>query len=473
MKNRYVANKIKNRVVSFMLVMASMVFVIPEALAAEFCVANAAELTNALAVAVANGQDDTIKIVKGTYIGNNTFNSGEGHSITLLGGYNTGCTTRTINPENTILDAQNSGRVLYLYNSDGGGIIVDGVTIRNGNGSDGSEGAGLYLRSDKPVSGDAGDITLTHNIISGNSASGNLSSGGGVHIYSKADNGSSANILISDNIITGNTIGWWGGGIYTMTESASGGNSGEITVTNNIIAANTATLDGGGVNATTKSMSGGNSGEITITNNIIAGNTTTSSLGGGMYIKSYVDRDAYICGDAIICNNTVTGNQANTGGGISIYMRNGAARFYNNIIWGNSVSWQGDDLNLCSDLGIADFYGYYNDYSVLYSSSWKESGNNIDEDPLFMNPAIGNYHLKGSSPCRDAGIYGKKIYIPVLEQWTCYNYGYIPDDDFEDDSRDSDWIEVTTNNYYKYCDIGADEYTSTFLPCVQLLLLSD
>ncbi len=105
----------------------------------------------------------------------------------------------------------------------------------------------------------------------------------------------------------------------------------------------------------------------------------------------------------------------------------------------------------------------------MHGGDWTHSGGNIDKDPLFVNTAGGNYHLKAASPCRNGGIFGHKYY--AMGQWFVVNYSFIPDDDFEGDSRDSDWIEETSGNFYKYCDIGADEFTPKALPHVPLLLL--
>ena len=436
MKNMSLGHTTKSCILSFMLVIASMAFVIPGALAAEFCVSNATELTNALALAVANGEDDTIKVVKGTYNGNFTFISNEGHSITLLGGYNTGCITRIINPKNTILDAQHSGRVLYLYNSDGGDIIVEGLTVKNGSGT---WGAGIYARSDKPA-GDIGEIRLTNNLITGN-ITGEEHYGGGVNIYSKANSGRSANIILRDNTITGNTADWFGGGVYIMTMSYPSGDS----------------------------------GEITFNNNVVAGNTATVYDGGGADINSGADKASYTCGDVNFCNNTFTGNAAGRyGGGLSLSPVNGTVRVYNNIIWDNSASSDGDDIHLFS-YGSPTWNGYNNDYSDMFGCSWTNSGDNIDKNPLFVSPSGGNHHIKASSPCRNAGIFDKKTYAYIGGTWIWiyYDYSFIPDDDFEGDTRNSDWVEETTNHYYKYCDIGADEYTSIAMPWIPLLLLNN
>ena len=59
-------------------------------------------------------QDDTIKLVQGTYTDTFIFSSMEEHSLTLLGGYTAGCAARVINPANTILDGDNTGPVLVL-----------------------------------------------------------------------------------------------------------------------------------------------------------------------------------------------------------------------------------------------------------------------------------------------------------------------------------------------------------------------
>ena len=202
------------RTVSFLpvVVFLSILFAISisstGAWAANLYAANAAELHAALTNAQNNNQDDTIQIARGTYNGNFSYVNGDGYSITVLGGYDSMFCFRDLDPKNTVLDGQDSGQVLYLYNSVGGSITVDGLTIQNGSGTD---GAGIYARSDRLNAGDIGDITLTNNIITGNNATGDDHYGGGVHIYSKANDGTSANITITNNAITGNTADKTGG----------------------------------------------------------------------------------------------------------------------------------------------------------------------------------------------------------------------------------------------------------------------
>jgi len=88
-------------------------------------------------------------------------------------------------------------------------------------------------------------------------------------------------------------------------------------------------------------------------------------------------------------------------------------------------------------------------------------------NPEFMNPGNNDYHLRPSSPCIDSGILAKKVYVGGM--WIVY-YGFVPDEDFEGDSRSDDWFEVTPNHFYKYCDIGADEFTPKAMPWLMLLL---
>ena len=67
---------------------------------------------------------------------------------------------------------------------------------------------------------------------------------------------------------------------------------------------------------------------------------------------------------------------------------------------------------------------------------------NISQDPIFINPMVGNYRLNSDSPCIDAGTSGDSV----------------PEDDFEGEVRPQG----------SNCDIGADEYAMIF-PKVRVL----
>ena len=249
-----------------------MALMVQGAWGAEFCVNNATDFQTALTTAQSNNEDDIIKVVQGTYTEHFTYITSEGHSITLLGGYRAGCTTRELNPANTVLDGGKTGSVLYLFNDTAGDIRVDGFTMQNGVGDYYGGGVFAYAHSS---SGTAGNVTITNNIVTGNSAP---EFGGGGAAYSKSTSGTAGNVTITNNIVTGNSVTkFYGGGVHAELYSGSG-TVGTVTLTNNTIAENTANGFGGGAYL---NVSGSPGGTVNCYDNIIWGNT-----GGDIYLQS-------------------------------------------------------------------------------------------------------------------------------------------------------------------------------------------
>ena len=97
--------------------LAALLVLFDRAQAAIFCVDTPSALQSALIEAATNNEDDTIQVVQGTYLtpGNQfEYISQENFSITLLGGFATGCQSRVLDPTNTILDGQNANRVIRI-----------------------------------------------------------------------------------------------------------------------------------------------------------------------------------------------------------------------------------------------------------------------------------------------------------------------------------------------------------------------
>lgn len=121
-------------------------------------------------------------------------------------------------------------------------------------------GGGIYI--------DKGEVTISNNIISGNSAQ----RGGGIYTC-----GIGTVTLITNNTITDNSATHLGGGIHAIEGSM-------IKISGNIISNNSAT-DGGGI------WYGGLEGTMTISYNEIVGNGATTGKGGGIHIGSAADLD--------------------------------------------------------------------------------------------------------------------------------------------------------------------------------------
>jgi predicted outer membrane repeat protein len=322
-------------------------------------------LQAALTAAQSNGEDDVIKVVQGTYNGHFSYTSDEGHSITLLGGYTTGCAGREVDPANTILDGGTTGGVLSLANNSiGGNVYVEGFILQHGGGASTYYGAGLFAQSRNDLATGnmkAGDITIIRNIVTENNAS---TSGGGIYADSMSLHGDAGKVTVADSIVSNNTSTLYAGGVY-VESYAFEGTPGTLTVTNNIVAGNSAGNNGGGIYATSE----------------------TSTTPGGVIT---------------VTNNTVTGNSGDSGGGAFISAYNGSSggivNCYNNIIRGNTAA-TGGDIRLASS-GTNN--GYNNNYdNTKISGTWTNSGNNINADPFFVGD--NDYHLRPSSSCIDAG----------------------------------------------------------------------
>ena len=229
--------------------------------AAVFCVDTPSALQSALNVAATNNENDTIQVVQGTYLtpGNQfEYASEKDFSITLLGGFTTGCQSRVLDPTNTILDGQNTNRVIRIDPWWGSGnILFQGFTVRNGNTSGGWEGGGgLYFGG---TADSSGNYTIDHNIFLGNSTS---THGGGLK------GGSDLGITyIHNNLFLNNYAGIEHG-------AASLTSNGEAYITNNTVCGNSSKDPDGGLRLWASKIG-------SVSNNIFFGNSEIDLILGG------------------------------------------------------------------------------------------------------------------------------------------------------------------------------------------------
>ena len=267
------------------------------------------------------------------------------------------------------------GEVAFAGNSFAGGA---------GGGPSGG-GAALLLGN--------GSVTLTGNKFTANNSP--EANGGGVLIGDGGfwgGPGYTTALTITGNQFIGNTAGGGGGAIYADLAVA------KVTVQANTFEHNTAL----GTSPYTPAV-GGNGGAVyvsaaavTFSDNLVAGNTQTdgSSTGGGVWVNASTN--------LVFLNNTITANiSAGGGGGVAFEVSNLVAvlNVFNNIIWGNSGG-PGADVWIAGS-GQETLFAY-NDADGFFGI-WDLFENNLDVDPQFVDPANGNYHLQGGSPCVSVG----------------------------------------------------------------------
>jgi len=314
---------------------------------------------------------DTVLVQPSEYVENISF---EGKAITVASLILTTGDPAYI--DSTIIDGNREGSVVRFNNNEDENSILRGFTITNGLTHGNNHGGGICCDPRRGFS----SPTLTELLVTDNEAS---AYGGG--IYLKSGTASITNCTISRNraqIEAGITM-WTGSPVLR----------------NVMICENEASTAGGGVHG--EAIGVYQFDEVSIVNNI------SHRWAGGVYIF-------YSHGVGIMRNVTIVNNEAEEYGGIWLSCGGeeggrAALSLWNSIVYGNSGSeitingienQQESFLSVsCSDLEDGqDDIELRNEFVEI---EWNDG--NIDEDPLFVDPDNGDYHLTEDYPCIDAG----------------------------------------------------------------------
>ncbi|MBU4445841.1 T9SS type A sorting domain-containing protein [bacterium] len=321
--------------------------------------------------------------------------------------------------ENTA-ERDGAGAMLYPM-GDGSTVVVENSTFNNNIADE--FGGGCWIRC---PAGNA-IVEYRHNTLTGNSSV-EAGSGGGTYIQI-----ASGTIDLLDNTHIGNSSVWQGGGLWIE----HGG--GTLNIQNNRFTRNTSGQTGGGANIFL------DNGTVTIDHNVFNENESSAESGGGLCISTTT-------GNLNIFNNTFYSNSASEGGGIYFYFDQSEAQanVLNNILWH-------DTPPAIAYSGAQTVTARYSDIEGGTGQPWFGTGC-IDEDPLFVDPVSGDFHLTWAnfpvpdstkSPCIDAG----DTASPFDPDSTVADMGAFYFDQMatgiEEDYSD-DYPDVTTNSVRLY-----------------------
>ena len=254
-----------------------------------------------------------------------------------------------------------------------------------GDGGDGGQGGGIY---------NFGNATFNHCTIRGNQTGygGQGGSGGSGYGFGQdGDGGSGGGVYnqgtmtinlttIRDNTTGAGVQGGSGGGIF---------NSGSLTFTNSYLQKNETSPGGSG---------GGlcNLGAIAIFDNCIVSDNFVGagSFGSGLYLAGFPSH---------LIHTTIVNNTGGDGSGIHVISTTLSMK--NTILVGQTVGISltaGTNRYLESTLWGSGVWANLQDWGG--SGTIITGTHNYWDDPAFVNPSLGDYHLLSSSPAIDKGV---------------------------------------------------------------------
>jgi hypothetical protein len=274
---------------------------------------------------------------------------------------------------------ENSYHVVSLSGTDASAVL-DGFTITGGIDTDNelpddlSGGGGIY--------NDGGSATLRNCRILGNASA---YRGGGLY---SCGNGT---VVLVDCTVAGNWSPWAGGGIFLH-----GGT--DLILSRCVVTGNRAEFHGGGICCDS-------GGQLMISNSVISGNWATDSTwsrGGGLYGSTTV---------AHLNHCTFVGNEAAAGTALAceLFSDTDTSEMHlsNCILWGDPNLIYKED-NALVEIISSDVHGGWAgagnvdvDPCFVQTGHWSDAGTAYD--PCDDTWSDGDYHLRGSSPCVDAG----------------------------------------------------------------------
>jgi len=154
-------------------------------------------------------------------------------------------------------------------------------------------------------------------------------------------------------------------------------------------------------------------------------------VGGAVYDERRAGSTIFNC---IFSNNAARGYGGAVVAAATIAQR---STILTNSLFYENISWQG--YSKPTNVTINHTFGNFDPDSI---------NNFYDIDPLQVDPAGGDFHLRYDSPCIDAGYALTFGYLPYP-----YPFG-LPDTDFEGDKR----IVDSDGDGARAIDIGADEF---------------
>ncbi len=287
------------------------------------------------------------------------------------------------------------------WDSEGGGIYLDigATTTVRGNtvlsNTARGEGGGAFVQGPHPADvlvenntfignsgGLGGGLSINTGTVQGNTFRNNTARlGGGLYTYAWEG------LWLKRNLFSGNQADENGGGIYVSLAPP-------VHLEANRILGNQAGGSGGGLYSFYQVPS--LEGRITLTNTLLAENR--AAHGSGLYLYG---------GAAILKHTTLANNGGGSADGIGLYVKPFgvvSVTLTNTIVASQTVGVyaEGGDVVLTATLwGGGDWDN---------GADWGGGGNiltgtlNYWGDPLFVDPAGGDYHISAASPARDRGV---------------------------------------------------------------------